>query len=115
VDGVFVVGDAGGHCLPLSGEGIRSAIWAGRVCGALIGRVLDGDVTLSDAALRYALYARRQRRRYRVLEWSTLAALALPARVLGVLAAWVSRPRVLRTFMRHYLAAFAPDEYAFSE
>jgi flavin-dependent dehydrogenase len=107
VDGVFVVGDAAGQCLPFSGEGIRSAVWAGRVCGRLVRQVLDGELPASDAAARYIAYARRQRRRYRVLEWSTLAALALPARVLGVLAAWASRPGPLRAFMRHYLSMFA--------
>jgi len=107
VDGVFIVGDAAGQCLPLSGEGIRSAVWAGRVCGRLVRHVLDGELPVSDAAARYIAYARRQRRRYRVLEWSTLAALALPARVLGLLAAWVSRPGPHRAFMRHYLSMFA--------
>ena len=36
-DGVFFVGDSAGHCLPLSGEGIRTAFYfgiaAGRSCG----------------------------------------------------------------------------------
>jgi digeranylgeranylglycerophospholipid reductase len=112
VDGVFVVGDAAGHCLPFTGEGIRSAVWAGRVCGELVRRVLDGDISEAEAAARYAMFVGRQRRRYRVLEWSTLAALALPARVLGRLAAWVARPGPLRAFMRHYLSMFAADEYA---
>ncbi|HLW47168.1 MAG TPA: hypothetical protein VKW09_05310 [bacterium] len=107
VDGVFMVGDAAGHCLPFSGEGIRSAVWAGLVCGGLAGRILDGGLSDSDAAARYAAYARRQRRRYRVLEWSTIAALTLPPRVLGMLAAWASRPGPLRAFMRHYLSMFA--------
>jgi len=107
IDGVFVVGDAAGHCLPLTGEGIRSAVWAGRTCGALLRRVLAGDFTTADAAVRYTAYAARERRRYRVLEWSTRAALALPARLLGVLAAAAGRPRPLRAFMRHYLAMFA--------
>jgi flavin-dependent dehydrogenase len=107
VDGVFVVGDAAGQCLPFTGEGIRSAVWAGRVCGALLRRALDGEISVSDAATRYVAYAARERRRYRVLEWSTRAALTLPARVLGVLAAAVARPGLLRAFMRHYLAMFA--------
>jgi digeranylgeranylglycerophospholipid reductase len=112
VDGVFVVGDAAGHCLPFTGEGIRSAVWAGHVCGGLVRRVLDGDVSAAEAAARYAMYVERQRRRFRVLEWSTLAALALPARVLGLLAAWVSRPGPLGAFMRHYLSMFAAGEPA---
>jgi len=107
IDGVFIVGDAAGQCLPFSGEGIRSAVWAGRVCGRLVRQVLDNELPATDAAARYIAYARRQRRRYRVLEWSTLAALALPARALGMLAARASRPGPLRAFMRHYLSMFA--------
>lgn len=107
VDGVFVAGDAAGHCLPFTGEGIRSAVWAGQVCGRLVRQLLDGEITAASAAAEYEAYVARQRRRFRVLEWSTIAALRLPARVLGVLAAWVSRPGPLGAFMRHYLALFA--------
>ncbi len=109
VDGVFVAGDAAGHCLPFTGEGIRSAVWAGRVCGAVVRRFLDGEITAAAAAAGYEAYVARQRRRFRVLEWSTVAALRLPARVLGVLAAWVSRPGPLGAFMRHYLAMFSEE------
>ncbi len=112
IDGVFVVGDAAGHCLPFTGEGIRSAVWAGHVCGGLVRRALDGDISAAEAATRYAMYVERQRRRFRVLEWSTLAALTLPARVLGLLAAWVSRPGPMGAFMRHYLSMFAAEERA---
>jgi digeranylgeranylglycerophospholipid reductase len=112
VDGAFVVGDAAGQCLPFTGEGIRSAVWAGQVCGGLVRRVLDGEISAADAAVRYTRYVERQRRRYRVLEWSTLAALSLPARALGRMAAWVARPGPLHAFMRHYLSIFAPEEPA---
>ena len=33
-DGVFFVGDSAGHCLPLSGEGIRTAFYFGIAAGA---------------------------------------------------------------------------------
>jgi digeranylgeranylglycerophospholipid reductase len=110
IDGVFVAGDAAGQCLPFTGEGIRSAVWAGHVCGGLVRRHLDGELSATAAAVQYAAYVERQRRRYRVLEWSTLAALRLPARMLGVLAAVVSRPGPLGAFMRHYLAMFAAED-----
>ena len=32
-DGVFFAGDSAGHCLPLSGEGIRTAFYFGIACG----------------------------------------------------------------------------------
>jgi flavin-dependent dehydrogenase len=108
-DGVFAVGDAAGQCLPFSGEGIRSAVWAGGVCGRLIRQALDGGIGLDEAAARYRAFVLAQRRRYRVLRWATLGLLVLPARALGALAAWVARPDVLPVFMRHYLEMFAPD------
>ena len=111
-DGVFIAGDAAGHCLPFTGEGIRSAVWAGRVCGGLLRRLLEGEIAAAAAAAAYEAYVARQRRRFRVLEWSTVAALRLPARALGVLAAWVSRPGPLGAFMRHYLSMFAAEEAA---
>ncbi len=109
VDGVFVVGDAAGHCLPFSGEGIRSAVWAGRVCGRLIRQALDGEISFEAAAARYRAFIIAQRRRYRALRWATTAAVVLPARVLGALAAWASRPGPLRMVMDHYLGLFAPE------
>ncbi|HKV44217.1 MAG TPA: hypothetical protein VJT32_06010 [bacterium] len=107
VDGVFVVGDAGGQCLPLSGEGIRTAVWAGAACGRLIRRVLDGGLTLAEAEAGYRGLAARQRRRYRMLLWATLGVLVLPPGTLGALASWVARPRRLDWVMQHYLRIFS--------
>ena len=42
-DGVFFVGDSAGHCLPLSGEGIRTAFYFGIACGRELRAVLAGD------------------------------------------------------------------------
>lgn len=107
-DGVFAVGDAAGQCLPLTGEGIRTAIQAGLVCGTLLRSALDERITLGEAAARYRTFVLEQRRAYRVLEWATRAALVLPARLLGLIAAWVGRPGPLRAFMGHYFGLFAP-------
>jgi flavin-dependent dehydrogenase len=108
-DGIFKVGDAAGQCLPFTGEGIRTAVWAGRVCGQLIRQALRGEIGLDDARARYGMFVARQRRRYRALIWATSLALVLPARILGVLAAWAAQPGPLRVFMDHYLGMFAPE------
>src|SRR3954470_5748939 len=44
-DRTFFAGDSAGHCLPLSGEGIRTAFHFGIAAGAAIGDVLDGRRT----------------------------------------------------------------------
>ena len=51
-DGMFVVGDAAGHCLPVSGEGIRPALVFGQLAGRLAERVRVGELTLDQALSR---------------------------------------------------------------
>lgn len=111
-DDVFVIGDAAGQCLPLSGEGIRTAVLAGVVSGALIQASLDGAMTLSDAQVAYRSFVATDRRRYRGLLWGNLLVLGLPQRWLGKAASMMARPRLLRWFLRHYLAIFAHSDTA---
>jgi flavin-dependent dehydrogenase len=108
VDGIFVVGDAAGQCLPLTGEGIRTAVLAGFRAGELLQDVLDGRRAPDEAAADYRQFVTRARRRYRALLWGNLALLAMPLRFTGAAAAYLSRPGPLGTFMRHYLGIFAP-------
>jgi flavin-dependent dehydrogenase len=49
-DGVFMVGDSAGHCLPLTAEGIRTALYFGLACGRELRAVVDGTQS-RDAAL----------------------------------------------------------------
>ena len=58
-DGVFFVGDSAGHCLPLSGEGIRTAFYFGIAAGRELRDVLDGRQTRELALERYAAFSRR--------------------------------------------------------
>lgn len=53
VRGVFCVGDAAGQCLPVTGEGIRTAIFHGIHCGRAIANALHGRLTPNEA---FALY-----------------------------------------------------------
>lgn len=107
VDSVMVVGDASGQCLPLTGEGIRTAVLAGWRAGDLLQQVLDGSRTFEDAARDYAAFTATARRRFRALTGGNIALLLMPLRLTGVAAGLLSRPGLLRTFMRHYLGVFA--------
>ena len=49
---MFVVGDAAGHCLPLTAEGIPPALHFGQECGQLVQRVVDGAMTALAARPR---------------------------------------------------------------
>ena len=66
-DGVFFVGDSAGHCLPLTAEGIRTAIYFGLACGRELRTVLDGTSTREQALARYGAFSDRHERKYRWL------------------------------------------------
>ena len=67
-DGMFVVGDAAGQCLPVSGEGIRPALVFGQLAGRLAERVRVGELTLDQALSRYRAYVLSRGRGYRFLD-----------------------------------------------
>ena len=56
-DGVFFVGDSAGHCLPLTAEGIRTALYFGLACGRELRAVVEGARTREDALRRYHAFS----------------------------------------------------------
>jgi digeranylgeranylglycerophospholipid reductase len=52
-NGIFFVGDSAGHCLPLTAEGIRTALYFGLACGRELARVIAGEQTRAQALARY--------------------------------------------------------------
>ncbi len=52
-DGVFFAGDSAGHCLPLTAEGIRTALYFGLACGRELRRVIAAEQTREQALVRY--------------------------------------------------------------
>ncbi|MHB1773111.1 MAG: NAD(P)/FAD-dependent oxidoreductase [Acidimicrobiales bacterium] len=64
----FVVGDAAGQCLPLTGEGIRPALVFGQAAGREARAVLEGARSLEEALARYRATVVRSRLAYRALE-----------------------------------------------
>jgi menaquinone-9 beta-reductase len=56
-DGVFFVGDSAGHCLPLTAEGIRTALYFGIACGRELRAVLEGRRTAAEALQRYGAFS----------------------------------------------------------
>lgn len=66
-ENIFFVGDAAGRCLPLTGEGIRPAIYFSQACGSIIQDVLDGQVSLQDGLKAYRSFVAKHRKVYHAL------------------------------------------------
>jgi flavin-dependent dehydrogenase len=56
-DGVFFAGDSAGHCLPLTAEGIRTALYFGVACGRELRAVIEGRQTRAQALRRYHAFS----------------------------------------------------------
>ena len=60
-DATFFCGDSAGQCLPLSGEGIRTAFYFGGACARALRAVLAGERTREQALTSYARFNARHR------------------------------------------------------
>ncbi len=52
-DGIFFAGDSAGHCLPLTAEGIRTALYFGIACGRELRAVIEDRQTREQALGAY--------------------------------------------------------------
>ena len=102
-EGVFFAGDSAGHCLPLSGEGIRTAFYFGIACGRELRRVLDGAGTREDALAAYGAFSASHARAFAIALRLQRLVPALPPRVLTAALAVVGRERICRRAFTWYL------------
>ena len=100
---VFAVGDSAGHCLPLTGEGIRPAVYFGRTCGELVQSVIDGRLPLDRALRAYRARVFAHRRAYAMLRALQWAVRRMPATWLGPLAEFGGRTAIRARWWPRYL------------
>lgn len=104
----FFVGDAAGHCLPLSGEGIRTAFYFGIACGRELRAVLDQSRTREQALRRYGAFSHAHARTYALLLRGQRAVPRLPPRLLTLGFRLLRRPRLVRRAFTWYLEQAHP-------
>jgi len=110
-DEVFFVGDSAGHCLPLTAEGIRTALYFGIACGRELRGVLDGEQSRQRALTRYAEFSAQHKLKFEWMLRAQRLVPRVPPRLLsGGLRAMSSR-RFLNWSFGHYLQ-IAPPEFA---
>jgi menaquinone-9 beta-reductase len=110
-DGVFFAGDSAGHCLAMSAEGIRTALYFGIACGRELAGVLAGDRSHEEALRRYHEFARAHRWKFEWMWLNQRAVRHLHGRPLDGLARLTSRPRLTGWLFGKYLNV-APPSFA---
>jgi menaquinone-9 beta-reductase len=107
---VFFAGDSAGHCLPLTAEGIRTALYFGLACGRELRTVIEGRATRTQALARYGAFSAAHERKYRwLLNTQRTIGRLTPSRSVTALAWAFEKPRVSSWAFSHYLAIAPPS------
>lgn len=64
VGSIFMLGDAAGQCLPLTGEGIRPALYFGQTCGRIIQRIIEREISREAGLAEYRSFVLKHQREY---------------------------------------------------
>jgi menaquinone-9 beta-reductase len=110
-DAVFFVGDSAGHCLPLTAEGIRTALYFGIALGRELRGVVDGWQDREQAAARYASFNDAHEWKFRWLLRAQRLVPRVPPRLLASLVRILGAKRFVDWSFGHYLR-IAPPEFA---
>ena len=110
-EGVFFAGDSGGHCLPLTAEGIRTAFYFGIACGRELRLVLDGSQPRSEALSRYGDFCAEHEWKFRWMLRAQRLVPRVPPRLLGPAIRAMGSQRFVDWSFGHYLG-IAPPEFA---
>jgi flavin-dependent dehydrogenase len=110
-DGVFFAGDSAGHCLPLTAEGIRTALYFGLACGRELRAVLDGHRPRAEALRRYGAFSAAHARKYRwLLQAQRAIGWTTPLPVVAALAGALENRGLATWIFDHYLG-IAPSSF----
>ena len=107
-DGVFFVGDSAGHCLPLSGEGIRTAFYFGIAAGREIKAAFSGAKTPQQALDDYGAFSNRHAPAFASALALQRIIPRLPPRALTALLSVMGRERPCRRAFDWYLGVAHP-------
>jgi menaquinone-9 beta-reductase len=109
-DGIFFVGDSAGHCLPLTAEGIRTALYFGIACGRELRAVVEGRQSVACALVRYSDFSASHQWKFRAMLETQHLIPRVPPRVLALALRGIRTRRFVDWSFKHYLA-IAPPEF----
>ncbi len=107
--GIFFAGDSAGHCLPLTAEGIRTALYFGIVLGRELRGVVEGKQDREQAASNYAEFHDSHEWKFRWMLRVQRLVPRIPPRLLAPLIRMVGLKRFVRWSFNHYLRIAPPD------
>ena len=108
---VFFAGDSAGHCLPMTAEGIRTALYFGLACGRELRGVLDGRSSRAQALARYQAFSGSHRWKFEAM-WhvqSLFSAINRSPRAATLMMRALTFQRFIDWSFNHYLNVAPPE------
>jgi flavin-dependent dehydrogenase len=107
--GVFFAGDSAGHCLPLTAEGIRTALYFGIALGRELREVHAGRQDRERAAAHYAEFHDSHEWKFRWMLRAQRLVPRIPPRLLGPMIRLLGSKRFVDWSFGHYLRIAPPE------
>jgi flavin-dependent dehydrogenase len=107
--GVFFAGDSAGHCLPLSAEGIRTALYFGIALGRELRGVVEGRQSREQAAETYAAFHDSHEWKFKWMLRVQKLVPRVPPRILAPLIKLMGSKRFVDWSFEHYLRIASPQ------
>jgi menaquinone-9 beta-reductase len=108
-DGIFFVGDSAGHCLPLTAEGIRTALYFGIACGRELRAVIEGRQPIASALARYGDFSESHRWKFEAMLAAQRLVPRVPPRLLHRSITLMQTKRFVDWSFGHYLEIAPPS------
>src|SRR3954454_10982435 len=108
-DGVFFVGGWAGHCLPLTAQGIRTALYFGIACGRELRGVVEARQSIASALTRYDEFSEAHRRKFEAMLAAQRLAPRVPPRLLHRSIRAMQAKRFVDWSFGHYLDIAPPS------
>ena len=107
--GVFFAGDSAGHCLPLTAEGIRTALYFGIGLGRELRGVVEGRQSREEAEANYASFHDSHEWKFKWMLRAQKLVPRIPPRLLGPMIKLLGSRRFVEWSFNHYLRIAPPD------
>jgi flavin-dependent dehydrogenase len=109
--GVFFAGDSAGHCLPLTAEGIRTALYFGIALGRELRAVVEGRQSREAALAQYHAFSAAHSWKFETLLRVQRLVPRVPPRLLAPAIRAMGTKRFVDWSFDHYLS-IAPPSFA---
>ena len=106
---VFFAGDSAGHCLPLTAEGIRPALYFGLALGTELRAVIEGRQSREQALTAYHRFNERHRPHFEGMLAAQRALPRIPPRMLKPMLSAFGNRRFSSWAFGRYLDIASPD------